>query len=122
MTNVIQLPDLSSPRARVAAGVRVQLAIANVSASKAARGIGISQPAMSRRINGELAFDIDELGRLATMLGVDLADFINPTPPKRPTPGHPSDYMGTVTRTSRLGGAGGPRNRDDRPGPLRRAA
>ena len=75
MSDVLQLPDLSTPRARVAAGVRVQLALAGVSASKAARLIGVSQAAMSRRTTGEHPFDVDELGRLAEVLGIAIEDF-----------------------------------------------
>ena len=71
----MSLSPTSNARAYVAMNVRLRLAQAGWSASKAARAIGMSQTAMSRRTTGDLPFDVDELGLLADALGIEIDDF-----------------------------------------------
>ena len=58
---------------RVAANVRAELARASISGRRLAGVLGISQPAMSRRLRGEIAFDVVELTRIAAETDVPLS-------------------------------------------------
>ena len=44
-----------------------------------ARRIGATQPYMSRRLTGEIAFDVDDLDRIAGVLGVKPSDLLSAT-------------------------------------------
>jgi transcriptional regulator with XRE-family HTH domain len=57
-------------RSYVAEEVRVWLTRRRLSGVKLAAAIGRSQPYVSRRLNGETAFDVDDLERIAAVLGV----------------------------------------------------
>jgi transcriptional regulator with XRE-family HTH domain len=71
-------------RASVAASVRAHLAVAKISASNMATRIGMSQPAMSRRTNGSLPFDIDELDAISAELGIGVIELMQmPARPMR---------------------------------------
>jgi len=61
---------------RVAEEIRVLLARRNITASELARRIGMTQRSMSRRITGEKAIDVDDLGRIAEALDVPIADLL----------------------------------------------
>lgn len=78
-----------------------------------AEKIGMSQSAMSRRMVGDQAFDLDELDRIAEALGVGIVDLLprdrrNPTsqygpgtvvdPVLTPHPGHPIPGAVTLPR------------------------
>lgn len=54
----------------VGAEVRGLLAKHRISQTAAGQRLGLSQAAMSRRINGEIPFNVDELSALADLLGV----------------------------------------------------
>lgn len=41
-----------------------------------ARALGISQPQVSYRVRGELAWSLDELDTLATVFGCEVADLV----------------------------------------------
>ena len=83
MTAAETLPD--SDRVSVAASVRAHYAAAGLSASGLAREIGMSQSKMSRRTTAVEPFDIDELGQIASVLGVSLVELISGTNlPTRP--------------------------------------
>jgi len=71
--------DLSA--ASVGAEVRGQLAKRSISQAVAAETIGLSQPAFSRRIRGEVAFDVTELAALSTLLGVPVAALLGAVTP-----------------------------------------
>lgn len=73
---VTQFPAPTPHRADVAAAVRAHLAVRNIKDAAAARQIGMAQSTFSRRTNGDIAFDIDELGRLANVLGLSLGELI----------------------------------------------
>lgn len=61
----------------VGSRIRGLLAERKLSQLVAARHLGISQAAMSRRISGETPFDVVELGRLAALLEVSAARFLD---------------------------------------------
>lgn len=47
-----------------------------MSGAELGRRAGIKQSAISRRITGEVAFDMDDLESIAEVLGVDVADLL----------------------------------------------
>lgn len=57
----------------VAANVRAELARRGRSATNLAASIGMSQSAMARRLAGQIAFDVNDLGAVATELDVPLS-------------------------------------------------
>ncbi|MGH2866781.1 MAG: helix-turn-helix domain-containing protein [Solirubrobacteraceae bacterium] len=61
--------------ARVASEVRANLARRRISASRAAKELGWSQPYLSRRLNGRAPFDVIDLERLAELLDIEVIDF-----------------------------------------------
>ena len=63
---------------QVAEEVRVVLARRRMSQKELGVAIGRSQPFMSRRLNGELPFDIAELAAIAEALDVPITDFLPP--------------------------------------------
>lgn len=64
-------------RVRVAEEIRVLLARRRMSASELARRSGMTQPYISRRLTGEIAFDVDDLERIAFALEVAPADLLS---------------------------------------------
>lgn len=62
--------------ASVAAEVRAELARQRISQQLLAAKLGVSQQWVSRRIAGTVAFDVDELARIARLLGVPMAQFL----------------------------------------------
>lgn len=64
---------ITSPAGRVAAEVRGELARQKRTQADLAVALGLSQQAVSRRVSGALAFDVDELHRVAVFLGVPVA-------------------------------------------------
>lgn len=74
----------TEPRREVAGAVRAELARRQVGQRQVAEALGISQPAVSRRLAGEVAFNVDELAAVADLLGMDARDLM-PTA-SAPTP------------------------------------
>jgi transcriptional regulator with XRE-family HTH domain len=64
------MDEQRSLKTYVAEEVRAQLARRKLSASRAAKAIGWSQPYISRRLTGETAFDLDDLEALAGLLEI----------------------------------------------------
>lgn len=58
---------------RVGTNVRAEMTRAGVSQTTLAEQLGMSQPALSKRLLGKQVFDIDELTRVAEHLGVPVA-------------------------------------------------
>lgn len=54
------------------------MADAAVSQTRLAEGLGMSQSSVSRRLTGEAPFDVNELGAIADILGVTVADLLSP--------------------------------------------
>lgn len=92
MNNVVAMPDRESPRGRVAAEVRAEMARARVSGNRLAKLTSKSQAYWSRRITGDVAFDVDDLATLAAVLEVPIvrffeADGLNRLGPRPDGPG-----------------------------------
>ena len=89
--NVIKMPQPEShtARANVAAEVRGQLAMRKIPTYKLGEHLGgtESRGYWQRRINGELALDIDDLERLAALMGLQIIDFMRSATPQTTEPG-----------------------------------
>lgn len=122
------MSDLHSPtgrlRARTAEEIRVLLARRRMSAAELARRTGIRQQALSRRMTGETAWDVDDLEVIATALGVTVFDLLgrpsgpegsqttapkpaptgrpNPVSPGRPTDNRPPTRPGRMVPSARV--------------------
>lgn len=66
-------------RGRVAAEVRAVAARKRVYQRDIAKRLGMSQPALSRRWNGEIPFDVEELDAIAAFLNVPITSFLGMT-------------------------------------------
>lgn len=62
---------------RIGANIRAEMARAGMSQTSLAAVLGISQPAVSKRLLGKQAFDVDELTRVADALGLDPASLLS---------------------------------------------
>ncbi|MEO3927866.1 helix-turn-helix transcriptional regulator [Micromonosporaceae bacterium B7E4] len=69
-------PQRGRLRERTAEEIRVHLARRRMSAAELSRRTGLKQPYVSRRMTGEIAFDLDDLEVIARELGVKVADLI----------------------------------------------
>jgi len=72
-------------RAAVAEEVRALLGRRRMTAIELARRIGKSHTYVGRRLNGETAFDLDDLERIAVILSVSVTDLLPGRAPDRPT-------------------------------------
>lgn len=61
---------------RTAANVRAEMARKRISQTKLAESLGWSQGAVSRRLSGRVALDLNELERIADQLGVTIFELI----------------------------------------------
>lgn len=97
-------------REQVATEVRRELAAARMTPTELARRLGVSQTTVWRRVSGEVAFDVDDLQKIADILGVSVGRLLprgvqttepyvalaerltvgSPTPPTRPIDNRPS--------------------------------
>jgi transcriptional regulator with XRE-family HTH domain len=59
----------------VAAEVRACLARRNMTANQAAKELGWTQPYISRRLSGQVVFNVRDLNALADLLGVSVIRF-----------------------------------------------
>jgi len=75
MSNLIAMPERETPRGRVAAEVRAEMARARLSGNQLGRLTGKSQAYWWRRLSGEVAFDVDDLTSIADLMGVDVREF-----------------------------------------------
>jgi transcriptional regulator with XRE-family HTH domain len=111
----------------IAAEIRKQLFLRDMTGTQLAEHAGMTQPYISRRLTGATAFDVDDLERIATALDVDVADLLPAradrrshnktyaTPPVRPTgprsqrvllaPGHALERHPTSRGASAMSGA-----------------
>ena len=60
----------------VAANVRMELARRRLGQVQVARVLGISQAAVSRRLNGSVPLDVNELSLIADLLGMAASDLL----------------------------------------------
>jgi len=70
----------------IAANVRSALAWKNIKERAAAAQIGMTQPAMSRRLNGEVPFDGADLVLLADLIGITPGHLVDGEPWPRVMP------------------------------------
>ena len=61
---------------QVAANVRVELARRRLGQVAVARTLGLSQAAVSRRLNGSVPLDVNELTLIADLLGLTASDLL----------------------------------------------
>ena len=61
---------------QVAANVRVELARRRLGQVAVARTLGLSQAAVSRRLNGSVPLDVNELALIADLLGLTASDLL----------------------------------------------
>lgn len=69
----------------VAANVRAEMARRNIAQRALADKIGISHASIYRRLRGDVAFDIAELGAIAEVLAIDVRVLL-PEPADVPAP------------------------------------
>lgn len=121
-------------RHHVAEEIRALLGRRQMSGAKLARAIDQSEMYVSRRLRGETAFDLDDLERIADVLGVTVADllpsakvrpnnrsadqYVQPTSPARPRVDRPK---GRPAAESTRPGSSVPATRR-RPAPISRPA
>lgn len=109
-------------REGVAEEVRALLARKRLAGAKLALAIGKSEMYVSRRLRGETAFDLDDLERIADVLGVAVADLlpqsarVSGQPVITPKPNLTERPSMRPTATTR------PKNRQPDGGPGRRTA
>lgn len=60
----------------VAAEVRAEMARKKLTQTDVAQRLGVAQATVSRRLTGEVAFDVAELDQIAGLLGVAVQQFI----------------------------------------------
>lgn len=61
-----------------AQAVRAGLRRRGISQSAAGAALGMSQPAINRRLAGAVPWNLDELERLAEQLGIDVRELLQP--------------------------------------------
>jgi transcriptional regulator with XRE-family HTH domain len=66
---------------RVAANVRAELGRHSRSQADLGQALGRSQPYVSRRLSGKVAFGVDEVERIAAWLGVPVDVLLGDTTP-----------------------------------------
>jgi transcriptional regulator with XRE-family HTH domain len=111
MTDGVSVQSLL--RERVAEEVRALLARKMMTGADLATAIGRSPMYVSRRLRGEVAFDLDDMERLADVFGVGVSDLL-PKPEVASRASQPpatAHYPGVTVRTSDHH----PRPRDNRP-------
>lgn len=70
MTNIAKLPSTETTVGYVAGEIRAHSARMGLSGRQLAFQLGKSQPWISRRLTGEVPFDVEELDAVASILGV----------------------------------------------------
>jgi transcriptional regulator with XRE-family HTH domain len=75
----ISAESVTPIRAQVAEELRALLGRRRMSATELARRVGATQPYIWRRMSGEIAFDLDDLQKIAVVLGVSVSDLLPPS-------------------------------------------
>lgn len=71
---------------RVAAEVRALMGRHNVTQTQLVEVLGVSQPQVGKRVRGEIAFDVTEIGLLADFFNVNPAELLGERGYPRPGP------------------------------------
>lgn len=66
----------NTPNATAGANVRAEMARRAISQASLGEALGLSQASVSLRLNGKVAFSIDELARAAGLFGVSLETLV----------------------------------------------
>jgi len=74
---------MSAQAQTVPGNVRAEMARRRITQATIASALGKTQQAVSARLNGKVAFDVDELATVAGVLGVDPADLLTPAGARR---------------------------------------
>lgn len=74
---VFRMADIPSLNRHVAAEIRAELARRDITQTDFAQQLGWSGPYFSRRMNGEVPFNTDEIELMAKALELDLGDLLN---------------------------------------------
>ncbi|MEU4391611.1 helix-turn-helix transcriptional regulator [Kribbella sp. NPDC023855] len=69
-----------TPAQRIGANVRAEMARRGISQVAIASKLGLPQTSVSKRLRGEVAFNVDELTAVADHLGVPLAALLAEQP------------------------------------------
>ncbi len=77
--------QISTPRETIAGNARAEIARRRVRQSDLVDVLGVSQPALSRRLNGEVDFTIGELQALAAYLEISLEQLLHSIPAEAAT-------------------------------------
>lgn len=64
---------LASPAAKIGARVRGLMAERKITQERVADHLGLKQPAIARRLSGEVPFDVNELSQVAGLLDVQVS-------------------------------------------------
>jgi len=67
---------MESLSTQVAANVRAEMARQRKRQADLGEVLGLTQGAISKRMSGKIALDVDELGKIAAFLGIDPATLI----------------------------------------------
>ena len=65
-----------TPTAQTGRNVRAEMARAGVSQIDLAERVGLSQSGLSKRLRGDVPFDVNELDAIATALGVPVVSLL----------------------------------------------
>lgn len=95
-------------RAAVAEEIRALLARRRISASELARRMDVTQPYISRRLTGDTALDLDDLERIANVLGVQVLDLFPDEPVASPAVSAEPRVVARAGRKQRRGAAAEP--------------
>lgn len=63
-------------RDTLAANIRAEMARKGITQEQVAARLGVSQPQISRRLAGEITFDVIEISRIAELVGVTPAELL----------------------------------------------
>lgn len=67
----------------VARNVRAELARRSVAQAELASAIGMTAPALNRRLKGHTSFSVPELAKIARLLQIPVENFLEPLPEQR---------------------------------------
>lgn len=63
-----------TPTATIGANVRAEMARSGVSQAQLGERLGLAQTSISQRLRGSIPFDVNEIHKIAGVLGVTVAD------------------------------------------------
>lgn len=67
-------------RDTLAANIRAEMARKGITQDQLGEVLGISQPQVSRRLRGDITFNVIEISRIAELVGVPAAELLRSAP------------------------------------------